>query len=99
MPQACRPQCRKVWPSARSARAGSSSPAAFGGAPFSLKKVSGSAAPQNTRPMPMPAAKSIANQEKTLYSGSSSSLPRRMLPIRLAAITMPNTTKAVTIRT
>ena len=47
----------------------------------------------------MPAAKSIANQEKTLYSGTSSSLPSLMLPMRLTATTMPNTTNAVTIRT
>ena len=47
----------------------------------------------------MPAAKSIANQENRLNSGSSSSLPSRMSPMRLAASTMQKNTKAVTIRT
>ena len=85
---------------ARCARAGASRWAAFGGIPPSeAKKVSGSAAPQNTSPMPMPAAKSIANQDSRPYSGSSSSRPRLMLPRRLTATTIENTTKPVTSST
>ena len=44
------------------------------------KKVSGSAAPQKTRPMPMPAANSIEIHENIENSGSSSSRPRGMRP-------------------
>ncbi len=40
----------------------------------------GSAIDQNTKPIPMPALNSIANQEKYPNSGRSSSFPRRMLP-------------------
>ena len=46
--------------------------------------LSGSATPQKTSPMPMPALKSIANQERSPNSGSSSSAPRRTCPKRLS---------------
>ena len=46
------------------------------------KCESGSAAPQNTRPMPMPAAKSIANHDVREYSGSASSGPKIVSPFR-----------------
>ncbi|MNM85376.1 hypothetical protein D3C81_974880 [compost metagenome] len=42
----------------------------------------GSAAPQNTRPMPMPAANSIDSQLAREKSGSASSPPMRRLPKR-----------------
>lgn len=40
----------------------------------------GSATPKYMRPMPMPAAKSMAIHEKKLYWGLELSGPRRMLP-------------------
>ena len=61
--------------SAASAEPGSPWPS--GGA---LRWVSGSATPQNIRPMPMPVANIIDTQEKVENSGSESSGPSLMLP-------------------
>ena len=44
------------------------------------KWLSGSEMPQKIRPMPMPAPKSMANQEAVLCSGRESSGPNRMFP-------------------
>ena len=45
-----------------------------------LKWVSGSATPQNIRPMPMPVANIIDTHENVENSGSESSGPSLMLP-------------------
>ena len=58
--------------------------------------MSGSAAPQNTSPMPMPAAKSIANQDISPNSGASSSWPSLMSPNRLRPIQTAKITKKAT---
>ena len=58
----------------------------------------GSAAPQNTRPMPIPAAKSIENQEVREYSGSASSGPRMVSPFLEKARAKPTTTKRATAK-
>jgi hypothetical protein len=62
------------------AEPGSLSPS--GGA---FRWVSGSATPQNMRPMPMPVANIIDTQENVENSGSLSSAPSLMLPKRLIA--------------
>jgi len=49
------------------------------------KWFTGSATAQNIRIVPMPAANSIANQERLVCSGRSSSAPRRTWPNRLTA--------------
>lgn len=72
------PQWKKVYSIASAAAApepGSARPS--GGV---LRWVSGSATPQNIRPMPMPVANIIETQEKVLNSGVASSSPSRMLP-------------------
>ena len=45
-----------------------------------LKWFSGSATPQNIRPMPMPVANIIETHENVENSGSESSGPSRMFP-------------------
>ena len=62
------------------------------------KCESGSAAPQNTRPMPMPAAKSIANHDVREYSGSASSGPKIVSPFREKARAKPTTTNRATAK-
>ena len=62
------------------------------------KWLSGSATPQKTRPMPIPAAKSIANQAIREYWGFSSSLPRTTRPIGETAIHTEKATKPLTMR-
>ena len=62
-----------------------------------VKWVSGSAVPQNPRPMPMPAAKSIENQDISPNSGTSSSWPSLMSPNRLMPIHVAKTTNAATM--
>ena len=63
-----------------------------------LKWLSGSATPQNTSPMPMPAAKSIANHEPSEKSGSSSpSFASTTLPMWEAAIQRAKKTNPATI--
>ena len=46
------------------------------------KCVNGSETPQKTRPIPIPALNSMANQEIKPYSGRSESLPSRIEPKR-----------------
>ena len=77
MLHACSPQWRKVWVMACCPIC-TSVPVTPGRG--LAKWLSGSATPQKTRPMPMPAAKSRANQDMVENSGLSSSLPRRMSP-------------------
>ncbi len=50
-----------------------------------LRWVSGSATPQNIRPMPMPVANIIETHEKVVSSASESSGPSLMLPYLVAA--------------
>ena len=64
----------------------------------SVKCITGSATLKNSRPMPMPALKSMANQEALLYSGSSSSLPSLICPYGLTNSHSTNTRKNVTAR-
>src|SRR5699024_1108004 len=52
---------------------------------------SGSAAPQNIKVAPRPAAKSMANQTGTEYAGFSSSSPRRRFPYLETKIAMRKT--------
>ena len=47
-----------------------------------VKCMSGSVMPKNTRPMPMPAAKSRENQDSVENSGFSSGLPSVIPPLR-----------------
>ena len=79
-----------------SARLEADSPVPGGGA---LKWLSGSATPQNTSPMPMPAANSIANQEPNPNSASSSSLPSTRLPTGEKATQAAKNTKVLTTMT
>ncbi len=46
---------------------------------------SGSATPQNTNPIPIPAPNNIPNHEDVLYSGFESSEPNFILPYLLKA--------------
>ena len=73
-----KPQWKKEYSIA--SRAASGEPASarpMGGA---LRWVSGSATPQNIRPMPMPVANIIETHENVENSGSESSGPSLMLP-------------------
>ena len=63
------------------------------------KWLSGSATPQKTSPMPMPAAKSIANHDLRPNSGSSSSLPSTTLPMGEKATHRENAMQALTSST
>ena len=75
-PQACSPQWKNVIVIA--CRAASGVPAvATGGF---AKCVTGSATPKNMIPMPIPALKSMANQEGRPNAGRSSSGPSRSAP-------------------
>jgi hypothetical protein len=60
---------------------------------------SGSATPQKTRPMPMPAANSIENQGRSPNSGTSSSAPSRMSPHRPSPTHSANATNPATSST
>src|SRR5690606_16685813 len=59
----------------------------------------GSATPKNTRPIPMPAANSIASQVARLNSGLESSGPSRIRPQRDSAKTIANTRQPATVTT
>ena len=58
----------------------------------------GSDTPKYIRPIPMPAAKSMAIQEKKPYCGSELSAPKRMLPNLLKATANRKMTKKETSR-
>ena len=45
--------------------------------------MTGSATPKNSRPIPIPAANSMANHDQLEYSGLASGPPRRMRPRRV----------------
>ena len=76
--QGWKPQWKNAYCIADSADSGEpGSPSPSGGV---LRWVSGSATPQNIRPMPMPVANIIETHENVENSGSESSGPSLMLP-------------------
>lgn len=96
MAQVCSPR----WYSAN-AIASSAASTDFGSTPSrggSPKCEIGSATPQNMSTVPIPAANSMANQDRLLYSGFESCAPRRTLPYLLSAIQIRNASIAVTLK-
>ena len=69
-------------------------PASIPGIGFE-KCARGSEIPQNTRPTPMPAPNSMANQDTVEYSGLESSGPSLIFPHLLNAIATEKITNAV----
>src|SRR5688572_8928933 len=97
MAQGWNPQWKKLYSIARlaaSALPGSARPS--GGV---LRWVSGSATPQNIRPIPMPVANIMDTQEKVENSGTESSGPSLMLPYRVKARNAENTRNPALART
>ena len=74
--------------------AAASVPASIPGIGFE-KCARGSEIPQNTRPTPMPAPNSMANQDTVEYSGLESSGPSLIFPHLLNAIATEKITNAV----